>query len=46
MMAMKAGIAPQTVRRDANGELASIAEGLSRLERRRPCRGAVTKAGK
>ena len=33
IMALKAGIAPETARRDANGELASIAEGLSRLER-------------
>jgi len=32
-MALKAGIAPETVRRDANGKLASIAEGLSRLDR-------------
>jgi hypothetical protein len=37
IMALKAGIAPETVRRDANGELASIAAGLSRLER-----GALT----
>ena len=36
IMALKAGIAPETVRRDANGELASIAEGLSRLERGAP----------
>jgi hypothetical protein len=33
IMALKAGIAPETVRRDANGKLASIAEGLSRLDR-------------
>jgi len=33
MMALKAGIAPETVRRDGNGELASIAEGLSQLDR-------------
>lgn len=33
IMALKAGIAPETTRRDANGELASIAEGLSRLDR-------------
>ena len=33
IMARKAGIAPETVRRDANGKLASIAEGLSRLDR-------------
>jgi Protein of unknown function (DUF3326) len=32
IMALKAGIAPETTRRDANGELASIAEGLSRLD--------------
>ena len=36
IMALQAGIAPETVRRDANGELASIAEGLSRLERGAP----------
>ena len=33
IVALKAGIAPDTARRDANGELASIADGLSRLER-------------
>jgi hypothetical protein len=32
-MAFKAGIAPETTRRDTNGELAAIAEGLSRLDR-------------
>ena len=36
IMALKAGIAPETARRDANGELASIADGLSRLERGAP----------
>jgi hypothetical protein len=33
IMALKAGIAPETTRRDTNGELAAIAEGLSRLDR-------------
>jgi hypothetical protein len=33
IMAFKAGIAPETTRRDTNGELAAIAEGLSRLDR-------------
>jgi hypothetical protein len=36
IMALRAGIAPETVRRDANGDLASIAKGLSRLERGTP----------
>jgi len=36
IMALKAGIAPETARRDANGELASIADGLARLERGAP----------
>jgi hypothetical protein len=33
IIALKAGIAPETARRDTNGKLASIAEGLSRLDR-------------
>jgi hypothetical protein len=33
LIALKAGIAPETARRDADGELVSIAEGLSRLDR-------------
>ena len=45
IMALQAGIAPETVRRDANGELASIADGLSRLGARRPYSGAVTEVG-
>jgi hypothetical protein len=33
IMALKAGIAPETTRRDTNGELAAIAQGLSRADR-------------
>jgi carboxynorspermidine decarboxylase len=40
IMALKAGIAPETARRDANGKLASIAEGLSRLKPGSPAAAA------